>query len=170
MHLPPSTKYNGKVCKLWKALYGLKQSPRAWFGRLSNFMKRIGYKQSDADHTLIVKENEGKVIALIVYVDNMVVTGDNPEEMSNLQTTLASEFELKDLGHLKYFLGIEVAKSKAGISIRQRKYVLGLLAETIMLNCRSVDTPIESNHKLMINPNQVPANKDRYQRLVGKLI
>ncbi|KAL7585442.1 uncharacterized mitochondrial protein AtMg00810-like [Lactuca sativa] len=133
-------------------------------------MKRIRYKQSDANHTFFVKENEGKVTALIVYVDDMVVTGDDPKEMSNLQTTLATEFDLKDLGHLKYFLGIEVARLKAGISMCQRKYVLDLLAETGMLNCRPFDTPIEINHKLMIHPNQVPANKERYQRLVGKLI
>ncbi|GJW81349.1 putative RNA-directed DNA polymerase [Tanacetum coccineum] len=170
MEPPPGTRCNGKVCELQKALYGLKQSPRAWFGRFSNFMKRIRYKQSDADHTLFVKKNEGKVTTLIVYVDDMVVTGDDPEEMSKLQTTLATEFKLKVLGHLKYFLGIEVARSKAGISMCQRKYVLDLLAETGMFNCRPVDTPIETNHKLMVHPNQVPTNKDRYQRPVGKLI
>ncbi|KAJ9561968.1 hypothetical protein OSB04_007128 [Centaurea solstitialis] len=170
MDPPPGTKCGEKVCKLKKALYGLKQSPRAWFGRFSNFMKKIGYKQSDADHTLFVKKNKEKVTALIVYVDDMVVTGDDLQEMSNLQTVLAAEFELKDLGHLKYFLGIEVARSKAGISMCQRKYVLDLLAETGMLNCRPVDTPIETNHKLTIHPDQVPTNKERYQRLVGKLI
>lgn len=144
MDPPAGTKCNGKVCKLRKALYGLKQSPRVWFGRFSNFMKRIGYKQSDADHTLFVKENEEKVTALIVYVDDMVVTSDDPKEMSNLQTTLTTKFELKDLGHLKYFLGIEVARSKAGISMCQRKYVFDLLAETEMLNFQPVDTKLKS--------------------------
>ena len=170
MDAPPGIECNDKVCKLKRALYGLKQSPRAWFGRFSNFMKRIGYKQSDADHTLFVKNQENKVTALIVYVDDMVVTGNDPQEMDNLQKILAKEFELKDLGNLKYFLGIEVARSKQGISMCQRKYVLDLLTETSMLNCRPVDTPIEMNHGLVIHPNQVPTNKERYQRLVGKLI
>ena len=89
-------------------------------------MKKVRYKQSDADHTLFVKKNKEEVTVLIVYVDDMEVTGDDPEEMSNLQTVLTAEFELKDLGHLKYFLGIEVARSKAGISMCQRKYVLVL--------------------------------------------
>ncbi|GKA84106.1 putative RNA-directed DNA polymerase, partial [Tanacetum coccineum] len=98
------------------------------------------------------------------------VTGNDPEEIVKMQTILAAEFELKDLGQLKYFLGIEVARSKAGITMCQQKYVLGLLAKTGMLDCKPVDTPIETNHKLSIHQNQVPANRERYQKLVGKLI
>lgn len=170
MDPPPGTDCGGKVCKLKKALYGLKQSPRAWFGRFSTFMKKIGYKQSDADHTLFVKAGDRTVTALIVYVDDMVVTGNDSEEIKRLQTLLATEFELKDLGHLKYFLGIEVSRSKAGITMCQRKYILDLLTETGMLDCKPVETPIETNHKLSILPDQVPTNKERYQKLVGKLI
>jgi hypothetical protein len=77
---------------------------------------------------------------------------------------------MKDLGQLKYFLGIEVARSKAGISLSQRKYILDLLAETGMLDCKPVATPIEMNHKLGIYPNQSQTDKGRYQRLVGRLI
>ncbi|PRQ56575.1 putative RNA-directed DNA polymerase [Rosa chinensis] len=77
---------------------------------------------------------------------------------------------MKDLGQLKYFLGIEVARSKKGISLSQRKYVLDLLAETGMLDCRPIETPIEMNHGLAIYPDQVPTDKGRYQRLVGRLI
>lgn len=80
------------------------------------------------------------------------------------------EFELKDLGYLKYFLGIEVARSEQGISTCQRKYVWDLLAETGMLDCRPTNTPIEVNHGLEILPDQVPTNKEWYRRLVGRLI
>ena len=83
---------------------------------------------------------------------------------------MPTEFELKDLGSLKYFLGIEVARSKNGISMNLRKFSLDLLTETGMLDCKSIDTPIEVNHHLEMVPDQVPANKDRYQKLVGKLI
>lgn len=110
MEPPSGINANGKVCKLKRALYGLKQSPRAWFGRFSKFMKEIGYKQSDADHTRFVKKRSKKVTILIVYVDDMVVTGSDDEEINKLQQILATEFELKDLGNLKYFLGIEVAR------------------------------------------------------------
>ncbi|GAB2282201.1 hypothetical protein Dimus_039528 [Dionaea muscipula] len=77
---------------------------------------------------------------------------------------------MKDLGQLKYFLGIEVARSPRGIVLFQRKYVLDLLAETGMLDCKPSITPIEVNHKLGLYANQVPADRERYQRLVGRLI
>ncbi|XP_070672530.1 uncharacterized mitochondrial protein AtMg00810-like [Malus domestica] len=77
---------------------------------------------------------------------------------------------MNDLGGLKYFLGIKVARSKQGIFLSQRKYVLNLLAETEMLDCKSADSPIVQNHHLAMHLNQVPTNKDRYQRLVGRLI
>ncbi|GMP31833.1 hypothetical protein CsSME_00005890 [Camellia sinensis var. sinensis] len=133
-------------------------------------MKAFGYKQSNSDHTFFIKHKEGKVTALIVYVDDMVLTGDDPCEMKALQKYLAANFEMKDLGQLKYFLGIEVARSNREIFLSQRKYVLDLLIETGMLACKPVDTPIELNHKLEVVPNQVPTDKGRYQRLVERLI
>jgi hypothetical protein len=72
------------VCKLRKSLYGLKRSPRAWFGKFSKSMKVFGHKQSNSDHTLFLKHKKGKGIALIVYVDDMVVTGNDPEEKAAL--------------------------------------------------------------------------------------
>ncbi|XP_019422988.1 PREDICTED: uncharacterized protein LOC109332461 [Lupinus angustifolius] len=77
---------------------------------------------------------------------------------------------MKNLGGLEYFLGIEVARSKKGIFLSQRKYVLDLLLETGLLNCKPIDTPMVQNHKLGVYANQVPTNKERYQKLVGKLI
>ncbi|CAL8137817.1 unnamed protein product [Prunus armeniaca] len=100
----------------------------------------------------------------------MIVTGDDLAEIQSLQKYLESEFEMKSLGDLKYFLGIEVARSKHGIFLSQRKYVLDLLAEIGMLDCKPIDTPSEQNHKLGLYPDQVPTDKERYQRLVGKLI
>ena len=100
----------------------------------------------------------------------MILTGDDPGERKALQKYLTSKFEMKDLGQLKYFLGIEVSRSKAGISLSQQKYVLDILTETGMLACKPVETPIEMNHKLGESVDQVPTDKGRYQRLVGKLI
>ncbi|KAI5349903.1 hypothetical protein L3X38_002794 [Prunus dulcis] len=90
--------------------------------------------------------------------------------MQNLQKYLASKFKMKSLGDLKYFLGIEVARSKHGIFLSQRKYILDLLAETRMLDCKPIDTPSEQNHKLGLYPDQVPTDKKRYQQLARKLI
>jgi hypothetical protein len=77
---------------------------------------------------------------------------------------------MKNLGGLKYFLGIEVSRNRNGIFLSQRKYILDLLAEIGMLDCKPADTPVIQNSKLGIDPNQVPTNKETYQRLVGKLI
>jgi hypothetical protein len=77
---------------------------------------------------------------------------------------------MKSLGHLKYFLGIEVSRSKEGIFLSQQKYALDLLKETGMTACNPVSTPIEENLKLSIHPQQIHTNKEHYQRLVGRLM
>ena len=174
MDLPPGCMipkvHCWKVCKLKKSLYGLKQSLRAWLGRFTKFMKSFGYHQSNSDHTLFLKKQHGKITALIVYVDDMVVIGNDPDERKALQSYLSSEFEMKDLGHLKYFLRIEVSRSDKGIFLSQRKYALDLLHETGMLACQPTDTPVEKGLKLCVETNQVHVDKGRYQRLVGRLM
>jgi len=85
---------------------------------------------------------------LIVYVDDMIITGDDLEEITRLQEQLAIEFEMKNLKGLKYFLGIEVTRSKHGIFLSQQKYILDLLSEVGLLDCKPADTPIIQNHKL----------------------
>jgi hypothetical protein len=82
-------------------------------------MKSIGYKQSNSDHTISLKGNKKAITALIIYVDDMIVTINDPKEKEALQIHLAQEFEMKSLGHLKYFLGIEVSRSKEGIFLSQ---------------------------------------------------
>lgn len=133
-------------------------------------MRKYGYSQSDSDHTLFYRKGHEKIAVLIIYVDDMIITGDDLDEIESLKKRLSKDFEMKDLGGLKYFLGIEVVRSKQGISLSQRKYVLDLLTETGMLDCKPVDTPVVQNLKLGEFPTQEPANKERYQRLVGKLI
>ena len=104
MELPPNVKYgslhNQNVCKLKKSLYGLKQLSRSWFGRFTSAMKLIGLRQSNSDHTLFIKHNGEKLMALILYIDDMILTGNNPEEMERLKKYLAIKFEMKDLGQL----------------------------------------------------------------------
>ena len=113
--------------------------------------------------------NDSKNVILIVYVDDIILTGDDVAELDILKKNLAKEFEIKDLGALKYFLGMEVARSRKGIVVSQRKYILDLLEETGMSGCRPADTPTELNVKLWEKGN-VPIDLERYQRLVGKLI
>jgi len=156
---------------LKKALYGLKQSPRAWFGRLTQAMISRGYRQSQGDHTLFIKHSqEGKLTLLLVYVDDMIVAEDDEHEKQILKEKLVAQFEMKDLGKLKYFLGIEVSYSKKGIFISQRKDVIDLLKETGMINCKTTGVPIEQTHRIESDEGSSTVNKGQYQSLVGKLI
>ena len=100
------------MCKLKKVIYELKQSPRAWFGRFSKVMKEFRYKKCQGDHTLFIKHfGVGGVTALLVYVDDIIVTGNDEREKYEVKQRLPKEFEINELGKLKYFLGIEVAYS-----------------------------------------------------------
>ena len=83
---------------------------------------------------------------------------------------MGNEFEIKDLENLKYFLEMEVTRSKPGIFVSQRKYTLDLLIETDMLGCRPADTPIKFNYKLENSDDQIPVDKEQYHHLVGELI
>ncbi|KAH9684421.1 reverse transcriptase Ty1/copia-type domain-containing protein [Citrus sinensis] len=124
-----------------------------------------------ADHTMFYKRSkEGKLAILIVYVNDIILTGDDKEELEGLKEKLAGEFEIKDLGPLRYFLGMEVARTAKGILVTQRKCTLDLLKDTGMIGCKPAATPIEPNSKLGLEENSAPVERGRYQRLVGRLI
>src|SRR6185295_10175151 len=107
----------------------------------------MGYKQCNGDHTVFYRHSGRRIALLAVYVDDIIITGDDEVEIKRMKENLSKEFEVKDLGQLKYFLGIEVARSPKGIVLSQRKYVLDLLNETGMLGCRPCSTPIDRNHQ-----------------------
>jgi Reverse transcriptase (RNA-dependent DNA polymerase) len=159
----------GKVCRLKRFLYGLKQSSQTWFDRFSTAMKKLGYQQSNADHIMFIQRKGDKIYILVVYVDDIIVTGNDHVEMKRLKANLAKEFEMKDLGELCYFLGIEVVRSKKGVVLSQYKYVLDLLHDTGMLGCRPVNTLIDPNHKLSGEIGD-QVEKGQYQCLIGNLI
>jgi len=100
----------------------------------------------------------------------MIITGSDIEEIARLRNNLFKEFEMKDLGGLKYFLEIEVLLSNKGIFISQRKYIMDLLAEIRMIGCKPADTPMQVNHGLKFEKEVDLASKERYQWLVRKLI
>jgi hypothetical protein len=114
---------------------------------------------------------EGKNITLVlVYVDDLIITGNNLEEIRKIKSQLKEKFDIKDLGYLKYFLGIEVAFSRKGLFISQRKYTLDLLKETGKLGCKPASTPIDTKHKLNTEDGEPLEDIPQFQRLVGKLI
>ena len=126
----------------------MKQSPRAWYGKVSHFLINYGFKVSHSDNSLFTKHKGNETIVVLVYVDDIIVTGNNQSKIDEVKRALREKFEIKDFGRLKYFLGIEIAHSIKGLFISQRKYTLDLLKETGKLGAKPVSTPIDSNCKL----------------------
>ena len=172
MRIPPGhdrEKEQGMVCKLHKAIYGLKQSPRAWYSKLSTVLIASGFKRSHADSSLFVRTGKVGRLIVLVYVDDLIITGDNKDEIQSLKSALHKTFSIKDLGALRYFLGIEMDHSSNGLFLNQRKYVIDLLDEAEMKDSKPAPTPVKSNLKLDVAGEPL-SDISVYQRLVGKLI
>ena len=122
------------VCKLKKALYGLKQAPRAWYERIDSFLASMGFIKSKVDPNLYLKVIEDEPVILLLYVDDLFLTGNKKQIMEN-KKRLAEEFEMKDLGLMHYFLGLEVWQSSEGIFLNQGKYAVEILKRFNMLEC-----------------------------------
>ena len=105
---------------------------------------------------------------MVVYVNDIVITDNDQDGITDLKQHLFKHFRTKDLGRLKYFLGIEVAQSRSGIVISQPKYALDILEKTGMMGCRPIDTPMDPNVNLLPGQGEPLSNPKRY-RLVGKL-
>ncbi|XP_068328140.1 uncharacterized mitochondrial protein AtMg00810-like [Pyrus communis] len=152
-----------------KFIYGLKQSPRAWYAKLSFILEKFDFRRSNADSSLFVRVGSvGKLIVLI-YVDDLIVTGNNVEEVHSLKLALQSKFAIKDLGTLKYFFGNELATSQQGLFLNQRKYIPDLLKESGLMDCKPVCTPLDNKLQLTTH-SEALSNVTKYRRLVRKLI
>jgi Reverse transcriptase (RNA-dependent DNA polymerase) len=133
MTLPPGHKNTSNpslVCRLKKIIYGLKQSPRAWYVKLSFSLLKNNFIKSTADSSMFIKNSQNTTIIVLVYVDDIIITGNDNEEIKRVKKYLKDEFDIKDLGKLSYFLGIEIAHSRKGLFLSQRKYIIDLLKET----------------------------------------
>ena len=171
MALPPGFHSKGEVvCKLQKSLYGLKQASRQGFEKFSATLLRLGFRQSKADYSLFTKKTPGSFIALLVYVDDILIASDNPKSVIELKILLDQQFKLQDLGDLKFFLGLEIARSQKGIHLCQRKYTLELINDVGLLGCKPAKTPMEHNLNLSKNQGELLTNPSSYRRLVGRLL
>ncbi|CAH9142241.1 unnamed protein product [Cuscuta epithymum] len=132
MTIPPGykTRDTTLVCRLHKSLYGLKQAPRCWFAKLVTALKNYGFLQSYADYSLFTLTRGAVQLNVIVYVDGLLISGNDSAAMGSFKSYLNACYHMKDLGFLKYFLGIEVARSSTGIFLNQRKYALDIITET----------------------------------------
>jgi histone deacetylase 1/2 len=158
------------VCKLHKAIYGLKQAPRAWYHELRSFLLAAGFTNSHSDTSLFTRATGNNLLYLLVYVDDIIFTGNNADFVSQFVTRLAQRFSLKDLGNLSYFLGVEVVPHPSGILLSQRRYIQELLARTHMEQAKPVLTPLPTNSSsLSLSSGSPLSNPTEYRTVVGSL-
>jgi hypothetical protein len=156
------------VCWLYKSLYDLKQAPRGWYTRLSDFLISIGFTASKVDTSLFILSIGADIFYLLVYVDDILLTGSNSAMLRRLIQLLSSKFKLRDLGAVHYFLGIEVQPTVMGLMLRQHKYILDILTRAGMTSYKPVDTPI-STSKVTILPDPLFSDPTRFRQIVGAL-
>jgi histone deacetylase 1/2 len=159
------------VCKLDKALYGLKQAPRAWYARLCGKLEQLGFIPSKADTSLFYYSRGEHTLFVLVYVDDIIVASSSQAATNALLKDLQSEFALKDLGDLHYFLGIEVKRLEDGLVLSQQQYAMEILAKAEMKNCRPISTPMCTSKKLSIESGEKlgPEDSSKYRSMVGAL-
>lgn len=173
MKLPQGFQHSGgpnKVCKLHKAIYGLRQAPRCWFAKLTTALKRFGFQHSYADYSLFVYLKGNVELRVLIYVNDLLICGNNKDFLTKFKEHLGKCFHMKDLGKLKYFLGIEVGRGEEGFMLTQRKYTPDLIADVGLLGSKPVATPMEIHHKLAIDLSPFMRDAEKYRRLVGRLI
>ena len=171
MEQPPGyidPRFPTHVCLLKKALYGLKQAPRAWFQRFSSFLLTLGFSCSRADTSLFVFHQQSSLIYLLLYVDDIIVTGNNPSLLDSFTRKLHSEFATKDLGSLSYFLGLEASPTPDGLFISQLKYARDILTRAQLLDSKPVHTPMVVSQHLTVAGSPF-SNPTLYRSLVGAL-
>ncbi|KAK0603909.1 hypothetical protein LWI29_010028 [Acer saccharum] len=157
------------VCKLNKAIYGLKQAPRAWYHELRQFLIVYGFKNSYADTSLFVFQTGGILLYLLIYVDDIILTGNSATHVNQFVDTLAHKFSLKDLGPLSYFLGVEVVPHKQGILLSQRRYIMDLLTRTKMTEAKPVQTPLPTSPPISLHSGTPLSDPTTYRTVVGSL-
>lgn len=162
--------YPNHVCKLKKSLFGLKQSPRAWFGKIIEFLEYNGFVITSAVASLFVKKKNNKVAVVLVYVDDVIITCNHTEMTSQLKGNLCIRFHMKDLGRLSHFLGQELSYESTGIFLHQKKYSFDLLKKFGMLNNKRTVTPIDTNVKLNLDVRRHLEDPKMYRKIVGSLI
>ena len=157
------------VCKLWKSLYGLKQAPWAWFDRFSTQLLHMGFEASLADSSLFILKQGKVLVYLLVYVDDIVLTGNHPDFLTSLIKQLSQAFELKDLGPLHYFLGLHITRTSKGLFLSQTKYAHDLLVKHNILSSKPARSPCAPTLRLVPHEGSILPNPHEYRSIVGSL-
>lgn len=165
-----SSSQGNLVCKLKRSLYGLKQAPRNWFVKLSSTLLKMEYVQSKTDYSLFIHHTNTSITSVLVYVDDLLISGNCTDSIASLKSLISKTFHMKDLGSLTYFLGLEIHRDESGIFMSQKEYTLDIIKEYGLSNAKPVLLPMDSHIKLSAELGEILPDDTVYQRLVGKLI
>lgn len=157
--------------KLQKALYGLKQAPRAWFSIIETHFLSEGFQRCHSEQTLFIKTSSGgKILIVSVYVDDLIYTDDDEGMMGEFKESMLREFNMSDLGGMRFFLGIEVLQNIDDIYICQRKYKLDVLKRFGMEDSNVVCSPIVLGSKLHSDKGVVKVDETYFKQIMGSLM
>jgi len=158
------------ACQLKKAIYGLKQAPRSWFTKLSTTLEHLGFQSTKSDSSLFVQFTNNHTLFVLVYVDDILITGSSHEAIQQIIKQLSNEFALKDLGRLHFFLGIHVLwNSDGSLHLSQNQYITDLLQRTNMHNSKPLPTPMISSSRLSQDGTTAFYDPTLYRSVVGSL-
>ncbi|KAL0411950.1 UNVERIFIED_CONTAM: Retrovirus-related Pol polyprotein from transposon RE2 [Sesamum latifolium] len=161
---------SGIVCKLERSIYGLKQALRQWNLEFTRKLEAYGFIQSPNDHCWFARSSDTGNLFLLVYVDDILITGTSLSEIEDVKTYLHDLFTVKDIGDARYFLGLEIARAAARMYLAQTKYTLDIIKDTGLLRSKAVSTPFPPGLKLTTNCGAQLQHPDAYRRLVGRLL
>jgi hypothetical protein len=157
------------VCRLKKALYGLKQAPIAWYSRIDAYLQQLGFEKSEVDPNLYFIVVGEDPLILLLCVDDLFITGAK-RLISSCKESLASEFEMTDIGLMYYFLGLEVWQEPGHIFLGQGKYVCEILSRFQMGDSRPMTTPMITNWKKLHAFESQLVDSTLYHQLIGSLM
>jgi hypothetical protein len=160
----------GMVCHLRRSLYGLKQAPRAWFHRFASVVTAAGFSVSAHDPALFVHVSPRGRTLLLLYVDDMIITGDDPKYIAFVKAHLSDQFLMSDLGPLRHFLGIEISSTPERFFLSQEKYIQDLLHRASLTDHRTAETPMELNVHLVDTDGEPLEDPTSYRHIVGSLV
>ena len=159
-----------KVCRINRVLYGLKQAPKAWYDRFDKWLQEQGLTRSESDPNLYFSRQNGKLIILLLYVDDLLITGDDEQDIDELKCKLSFEFEMTDLGTASNYLGVKISQTSQSLFINQRGYINKLLDKFGLTNCNPYSLPIDPRVQLQKEMGTAKIDPTQYRSLVGSLI
>ena len=157
------------VCSLQKSIYGLKQAPRAWYNELRSGLLELGFFNSKSDSSLFIFNRDGILLYVLVYVDDLILTGNNSQFLQHVIKSLGERFSLKELNDLHYFLGVEVIPVQQGLFLSHNRYVHDLLTRLKMVGAKEVQTPMYVSANLMLDGGSTSCDAIEYRRTIGSL-